>query len=153
VAPSHRQRHRRRGGFYRGLTEALLEVARVHFALSKPDKDGKTRLQMLLAIRDQTGVVAEELQNMPEFPAETEHIWRWFNRISRRRAAGFNIEALSWHDIDSFFRRMKIDPEGWELDALCDLDDAFLSSRFDTKSGTVLKSAKAVKGVTRKDDL
>jgi hypothetical protein len=150
VAPPHRQRHRRRSGFYRGLTEALLEVARAHFALSKPGKDGKSRLQVLLEIRKQTGVVAQELRDIPEFPDETAHIWRWFNQISRRRQAGFNMEALSWQDIDSFFRRMKLDPQGWELDALCELDDAFLSSRFDDKAGTV-KSAKALRA-TRKDE-
>lgn len=55
------------------------------------------------------------------------------------------MEALSWQDIDSFCLRMKINPQAWELDAICELDDAFLSSRFGDTAG-VVKGAKALGG-------
>lgn len=137
---------RRREGFYRGLTDALLEFAEAHFALSKPDKSGKTRLKILIEIREQTGVVAPELAALPAVPRETEHLWRWFTDLSRRRGAGMGIEALSWPEIDSYCQLMGLHPHRWELRALTDLDDAFLASRLDNKVG-VVKGAKALGGL------
>jgi hypothetical protein len=122
-----------------------LEFAGAQFALSKPDpKTGKTRLRLLTEIRQQTGVVAPELQNMPELPRGTEHIWSWYCELDSKRQAGMNVNALSWSDIRAYFDLKRIHPSTWELQALVRLDDAFLASRFDDRVGTV-KSADMMK--------
>jgi hypothetical protein len=152
VGPAPGGRDRGRVGFYRGLTEALLEVARAHFALSKPGENGKSRLQVLTEIRKQTGVVAKELRDLPSIPDETAHIWRWFNQLSRRRGAGYSIEALAWKDIDAYFTRMRVNPYPWELDAIVDLDDAFLTSRFAKTAGVIKGAADLQERVRRKKE-
>jgi hypothetical protein len=82
---------------------------------------------------------------LPDVPRETEHLWRWFTDLSRRRGAGMAIEALSWPEIDSYCQLMGLKPDRWELRALAELDDAFLSSRLENKVG-VVKGAKALRG-------
>lgn len=115
-----------------------------HFALSKPDKTGKTRLQVLLDIKKQTGVIAKELSELPELPSETAHVWDWFGALSNRRGAGFALEPIAWNDMDAFFRLRKIRPMGWEADCIAQLDDAFLASRMGKADGAV-SSAKGMK--------
>lgn len=136
---------RGRNKFRRGLTEALLEFARAHFALSKPDeKTGKTRLRLLTEIREQTGIVAPELEALPELPDETAHIWQWFVDLSSARSAGFSINAISWTDIWSFFALKRIQPDPWEVQTLRAIDDAFIFSRIDKASGATA-DAKSLK--------
>jgi hypothetical protein len=56
-----------------------------------------------------------------------------------------SLEALSWQDIDSYFRLMRVSPHRWEVRAIADLDDAFLASRFSETTG-VVRGAKGLKG-------
>jgi hypothetical protein len=126
------------------LTVALLEFAGAHFTLSKPDKSGKTRLRTLLEIKAQTGVVAPELKALPEIPFGTTHIWQWFSDLDSKRQAGMAINALSWSDIEAYFRLRRIIPMQWELDAIVKLDNAFLASRYDNTTGRA-KGASSLK--------
>lgn len=122
-----------------------MEFAGAQFALSKPDpKTGKTRLRLLYEIRQQTGVVAPELVNMPELPRGAEHVWSWYCELDAKRQSGMSINALSWSDIRAYFSLKGITPSPWELRALTRLDDAFLVSRFDNKVGAA-KSARTLK--------
>lgn len=113
--------------------------------MSKLDeKTGKTRLRLLHEIREQTGVVAPELQALPELPRGTEHVWRWYCELDAKRQAGVSVNALSWGDIQAYFALKRIEPTAWELETLVKVDDAFLASRYDNKAG-VTKTAKGLK--------
>lgn len=45
------------------------------------------------------------------------------------------INALSWSDIRAYFQVRRIEPAKWEIEALTQLDDAFLLSRLDKATG------------------
>lgn len=47
---------------------------------------------------------------------------------------------LSWSDIDAYFRRMKVEPKSWEIEAIDRLDSLYLV--------TMNKKPDAVKGVS-----
>lgn len=122
----------------------MLEYAEAYFTLSKPDKSGKTRLETLIEIRQQTGIVAPELRDVLELPAETAYLWGWFLDLSRARGAGMQLESISWADMDAYLTRMKLDPQRWEIHAVRGLDEAFLKSRADNVSAKA-GGAKALK--------
>jgi len=84
------------------------------------------------------------LQNLPPIPPGAEHLWLWFNDLDAKRQAGFSINALSWGDIAAYFTLHGIKPMRWEIDAIARLDNAFLVSRLDSKSGQA-KGAGALK--------
>lgn len=118
--------------------------------LSKPDKEtGKTRLKLLIEIRDQTGIIAPELKNLPQCPDEMAHVWKWFCDLSRARRAGFGLEAITWPDMQAYFSMMGISPMRWELEAIGRLDDSFITIH-QGKSGMRVKGAKALKSAIPK---
>ncbi len=117
----------------------------MQFALSKPDPifAGKTRLKVLTEIADQTGVISEELQNLPVLPRETAHVWNWFCDMCRGRTSGFNIDPIVWSDMWAYFNLYRTKPQRWEVEAIRALDDALLESRIEP-SGKVA-GAKALR--------
>lgn len=122
-----RGRDRERGKFRRGLTAALLEYARQRFALGKIDpKTNKSRLQTMIDIRTQTGVVRKELREMRSLPPETAYLWEWYEALSQRRGASMSVNAISWADMWAFFQLRGISPQPWEVDTICQLDTAYL---------------------------
>lgn len=131
-----------RGKFRSGLTDALLQFARTSFELSRrDDHTGKTRLQTLLDIKEQTGIVAPELDNLPVVPEGVEHVWQWFIDLSRAREVGFeDVQVIAWRDMWAYFDLMGIAPERWEVRAIRALDDLYLTVR---NSGTTAKAAGA----------
>lgn len=136
--------HQRRK-FHQGLTDALLEYAEAHFALSRPDAQfgQKTRLQVLLDVRRQTGVVAPELESLPVLPFCVAYLWEWFCDLSRGRgrdAAGAPL-PIDWSAIWAFFDLLKIAPLGWEIRGIILLDDAYLDSRCGNAGRPSAKSA------------
>lgn len=121
-----------------------MRFAEAHFALSKPDeKTGKTRLQTLLDIKKQTGLVAKELEDMPHVPYAAEHIWRWFLALSSRRTYGMGVNPITWSDINCFFSLMRISPNSWEIVAIIRLDDAYLLSKFSDSPKMIASNAKS----------
>lgn len=85
-------------------------------------------MQTLLDIQKQTGVIAKELSDLPCLPMETSHIWRWFTDLNKRRQSSMSIAPLAWSDIDGYFRRRRIDPMPWEMDAIDRLEDCYLAA-------------------------
>lgn len=57
------------------------------------------------------------------------------------------MEAISWTDVESYFRLIGVKPMRWELRAITELDAAFIASRFSQKTG-VVKGAKALRRMT-----
>ena len=88
--------------------------------------------------------MAPELANLPEMPDGAWHVWEWYSDLSGARSTGMAVNAISWSDIDAYFRLRRIQPERWEVDAIRALDDAFLASRLDKVNGAV-KGAGALK--------
>lgn len=129
------------------MTAGLLEFARAHFALSKPyKKTGKTRLKVLLEIKEQTGIVAQELRDLPSLPYATNYIWGWYQALTDRRTSGFNINPISWPEMKSYFDLMRITPKRWEVATIAAIDDAFLQSRLDETTTATAASAKTLGG-------
>lgn len=139
--------HRERGKFHRGLTDALLEYARAHFALSKPHPglQSKTRLQVYRDVYRQTGVLAPELEALPVLPVEAEHVWEWFCELGGARSNGMEINPISWADIAAFFGLIRVRPNPWEFRAIRALDRAYIESRAYDEKGGVVAGAKAMK--------
>ncbi len=80
--------------------------------------------------------IAKELEwqlRLPPFPMSAQRAWDAWQRLRRRKGAGFNGPApIEWSDIDAFCRqtRTPLDPADVQLIEL--LDDLFL-----TKSGEI----------------
>jgi len=106
--------------------------------LTRPDKDGKSRLKELLDIKAQTGVVADELKNFPVPPPGTEYLWEWFEALAYRRGTSMAIQGLTWSDIHAFFLLIGVKPARWEIRAITALDDAYLFSRTEEGGKQVL---------------
>lgn len=118
--------------------------------MSRPDKEtGKTRLQVLRDIYQQTGVLAAELSELPAVPLEVSHLWTWFCELGAARQVGMDANAISWSDMHAYFALKRIAPEPWELDAIRALDDAYMRSRSDAPSA-VVKKAGALKGALKR---
>lgn len=132
------------------MTDALLVYAEAHFALSKKNERGKTKLQEFIDIREQTGVVAKELLNLPELPEHVEHIWSWFLDMSADRDYSDmgSPKPISWADRYGYFQLHKIEPFPWELRTLQAIDRAYLRSRASPHT-SVAASARGLAGVTR----
>lgn len=152
MAWTHPRCDRGRAEFLRGLTGALLEFARAHFALLRPDfhQKGKTRLQVLRDVQRQTGIVAEELSNLPSVPFEAAHVWEWFRELSDARQVGMDVSPIAWADISAYFALRRVEPQQWEIDAIRLIDEAYLESRAEKTAGGAVKGAKAMNRVAGK---
>lgn len=149
MAQGDRRGDRERGKFRRGLTEALLEYARAHFALSRPDPQfkGKTRLQVLKDVQIQTGVVAPELAALPDLPVEAAYLWRWFHDLGIARTSGMALNPIAWSDMAGYFDLIRVRPERWEIEAIRAMDNAYLASRDDSKPQVAVTGAGGMKRV------
>ena len=50
-------------------------------------------------------------------------MWGWFESISRRRTPGFGPSPITWQDLDAWRRVTRLDPDEWEVRAICAIDD------------------------------
>lgn len=145
MGQEYRLRSGERAKFRIGLAEALLEHARRRFALDKPDPTtGKSRLTVLLEIQKQTKVTAPDLLSMPRIPLEVQYLWDWFSDLSAARTAGFSVNAITWSDLQAYFRLVQICPEPWEVRTIRSIDSAYLASRADSSTGGEVKDATAL---------
>ncbi|MGQ3080701.1 MULTISPECIES: phage tail assembly chaperone [Rhizobium/Agrobacterium group] len=56
-------------------------------------------------------------------PSAGSHVWKWFRELDRARpGTGYGINPISWHELDAWSRRRKVDPSQWEVDAIMALD-------------------------------
>lgn len=55
-----------------------------------------------------------------------EHVWEWFLKlIARRSGTGFGGNPISYAEIDAFGRLTGAHMRPWEIEALCEMDDAY----------------------------
>jgi hypothetical protein len=73
---------------------------------------------------------AEEVApTLPECPSALAHVWQWFLKLHRRRAAGGSgPQALSFLDLALFVLFYGLRLHRFEVEALQALDDAYLES-------------------------
>ena len=66
----------------------------------------------------------------PPLPEAAEHIWRAFQRLSRRRGSGgMGASTLTWPDIDAFVRQSRLRLAPWEIEMIEDLEDLWMAER------------------------
>lgn len=89
----------------------------------------------LLSVARQTGYTPQALDSDKELPEDADYLWGWFNRLSNRRQVGMAPGPLTWPQIESFFRMLKVRVDEWELSALEQLDNAWLESLAEERAG------------------
>ena len=65
---------------------------------------------------------------LPPFPEELEALWGVFLALSSRRTAGMAANPITFADIEAFQRLTLTDLSAWEVDVICQLDNAVLSA-------------------------
>lgn len=70
----------------------------------------------------------EEGINQAEFPDILYDLWHWFLRLNASRGGGMGPGPITEQDIGWFFRNRRIEPQGWQLDAIRMLDGIALGS-------------------------
>ena len=90
----------------------------------------KSRLQVAYDILRQTGITPTTLTTLKRLPAETAHIWEWYEQLGAGRQTGMGgMCPLTWESIDAYFRLKRIRPEAWEVDTIRAIDAEFMVSQ------------------------
>lgn len=70
-----------------------------------------------------------ELRSAP-LPSAGVYLWDVFMRLhSRRSSNGFGLSPITWGDLDAFIRLTGIRLAPWEVEAIEDLDRAFMTEQ------------------------
>jgi len=87
-------------------------------------KDGLTYQEHLQAAAAQGSSMAKRRLTGPELPLVVAHIWEWFTELNdaRQPASGVAPCAITWSDMDGFFRLTRVQPRSWEISLLRALD-------------------------------
>lgn len=110
----------------------------------------KSRLQVAYDIQKQTGITPTTLTTLKHLPAETSHVWDWYQQISMGRQAGMSgMLPLTWEAFDAFFRLKRIRPEAWEVDTIRSIDAEFMASQGE-ESQNVAADASSLMGRVNK---
>lgn len=87
---------------------------------------------------------------LPTLPSELEHVWQWYVDLSAARSAGFaDLNPIPWSDFAAYFQLIGVRPNQWEIEAIRQLDIAFLNSR--TNPAKVADSAATFSSRLNKD--
>lgn len=74
------------------------------------------------------GIMPEELANEPDIPESAAHVWHYFIQLNRARGSnGFGANPLSYTEIKNWCELSGIRLEQWELDAIVEMDSAFIT--------------------------
>jgi hypothetical protein len=112
----------------------LADSALAEFALGVRQEDGVTLNDHLLVAWEQTGIMPEQLADLPERNPLTNYIWEYFWELSRRRGNnGFGIQRINYLDLDAWGRQTKRRLDLWELEALLAIDDAYVDASYQHK--------------------
>jgi hypothetical protein len=98
-----------------------------------PDEKGNTGRASLMALAERGGDraahYAAELAG-PGCPAGALHVWGWFLELNRRRpAGGMGPGSIGHQDILAWCRLRGIRLAPWELDALDDVEMAWMQAQ------------------------
>jgi len=74
------------------------------------------------------GIMPEELANEPDIPKSVAHVWDYFIQLNRARGSnGFGANPLSYTEIKNWCQLSEIRLEQWELNAIVEIDAAFIT--------------------------
>lgn len=121
----------------------MLEYARQRFALRREDpRTKKSRLQTLLDIKTQTGLVTGELNSLVPLPSETAYLWEWYQdlEIARQASMGGPL-PIPWAEIEAYFRLRRIRADAWEVDTIRTLDAEYMVSLTDAPAPAVASAS------------
>jgi hypothetical protein len=117
----------RAGKFYAELTAELVAYADAHFRLDKPDKDGETDRQRLLAVESQTGKTPPELAEAPILASHLAGLWMFFCELSEARGGnGFGVNPIGWSEFHSWQQLTRTRLAPWEVRAIRAVDRVFI---------------------------
>lgn len=67
---------------------------------------------------------------LPDLPEAMYYLWDWFIKLHNQRQSGMGENPISWTEIDSFCRLMRVRLDPWEVEVILQLDmTARLSGR------------------------
>lgn len=64
-------------------------------------------------------------------PPAGEHVWGWFWELDKGRSIGFDMNRLSWSDIESWSRITGVRLKPWELNAIHEMDSYRVNPDYD----------------------
>lgn len=67
----------------------------------------------------------------PPLPPEVRHLWQTFLELHRTRPSGFGASAIPYAEIDAWSRLKRLPLDPWEVDAVVELDAAWMDSQAD----------------------
>lgn len=71
----------------------------------------------------------------PALPPEVRHLWHTFLELHRTRpSSGFGSSAITFGEMDAWQRLKRMPFEAWEVDAIRELDDAWLEVTADASA-------------------
>lgn len=59
-------------------------------------------------------------------PVEVEHVWDWYVELDSTRNSGFDIGPVTFAEIESWSRLMKIEVSPFEVQSLRAIDKAYI---------------------------
>ena len=106
----------------------MADFARAEFALDVRQEDGHTLKQHLITAWKQTGKKPAELA-VPDKPPSVEYLWEYWRELHRcRNNFGWGHMHLTHLEIDAWKRNTKRKLDPWELEAILQVDNAYIAS-------------------------
>lgn len=121
-------------------------MAEARFALGKTDEHGITVREHLEKAWRQTGRKPALLEDEPHLYPAVQHIWEWFCQLSATRGGGFGPASITFAEIDAWARRLRIDPDPWEIEQVMAIDRIWLKVTAEENERKTKKSKKKDKG-------
>lgn len=106
-----------------------MKFAKADFTLSVKQEDGHTLREHLVAAWKQSGIKPQELKAVPVLPDLVAYLWSYYLKLhSRRVNYGWGHVPLSYLEVEAWARLNKLVLDPWELDAILEIDDAYIAS-------------------------
>ena len=107
-----------------------MAFAKCFFEFDIKGEDGSTKRQHLQIVANATKKVPVELQDQPELPESVQHVWDWFLDLNSGRTASVaGLNVISYSEIKAWAELRNEKLAVWEVNAIKDLDRAFLARK------------------------
>jgi hypothetical protein len=101
----------------------LLAYAAWEGALDRRTEDGRTERVHLESVARRGHKESIARLTEPYFPEALDYLWVWLKQLRRGLGEGMHgLALLTWTTFDAWCRRMQVNPEPHEVDALFSLD-------------------------------
>lgn len=89
----------------------------------------------MASVRRQRGIKPSEAEKPPPLPRAAAPIWRVFRELHCTRAGGFGPGPITYTEIEAYMRVMCTPLLPWEIQALRQVDNAYLQSLIAPETG------------------